>query len=283
MQRSDNTKTTEPSRTQRRTKAAEDALRSLIRDTLLDKFPALKDSVDELPLTLALKVNCSESGELTFDPELREQVIAQAYSLLQNGDAFQYGRVYDFHEQSHQTPECIPPNATAVFSGYDPFGHPQWSQIDMLLAKKTSAKIFSGKDLKTEQLQAYGKNDKAFNILGQLILGPLRVPKAYQTLTESTEWALTLQVVETRDAQNHFGLQLNLLAGRLLPDELLSMLEDKGCRALADALATLYESVTRMEQKACEAWSNHDHKRLENILKKVPQILGQFSKDFLSD
>ncbi len=263
----------ENTRSQRREKAAADALRSFVRDTLLEKFPLLEPEELNLPLTLSLQINCAEAGELRFEPDLRSQVIEQAEAYLNPLEIFHDGCVYDFHDKKSKRP----PSSLSVFSGYDAFGHPKWAPVQELLTENTSLNIFPGKDLKTEQLAAYGKNDKAYNILAQLILGPQPVPKAYQQLCGSDRFALTLQIVETRNARAHFSLEPNLLIGGLLPDERDEMLQELPLRPLHEAVMHLKNGLIQLEQKALSAWHHQDTKALNTALQNVPRLLSEFS------
>jgi hypothetical protein len=261
-------------RSQRREQAAADALRSLIRDTLLDKFPVLAEEHIEIPLHLSLKL----TGEaLKFTPDLRSQILEQAEAFLAPCESFHPGSVFDFHARTAEAPGCRPPGALDVFAGYDPLGHPKWSRLSAMLPEGLPLKIFSGKELKTEQLLAHGKNDKNYNLLGQLILGPLPVPRVYQNFTESPECALTLQIVEVRDAQAHFSLRVNLLCGKLLAEELEAMIQENPLREVNRALLQLREEVGRLEAQALEAWCHQDSKALSLILKAVPKIFARFS------
>lgn len=263
----------ECTQSQRREKAASDALRALIRDTLLDKFPSLADSPLEIPLQLSLRVTCSDPGTLEFEPGLREQLLTQTEVFLQPRETFQFGTVYDF--QSHTN--CRPPDALAVFAGYDALGHPQWSAVSGILSPELPLRIMSGKELKKEQLQACGKNDKAFDILGQVVRGPLPTPKAYQKLTGNPEWALTCQIVECRDSRGHFALRVNLLAAGLLPEELNSLLQETAFHNLGRALSELEEAVYQLEQRSLQAWKHQNHPERAKLLERVPKLLGSFA------
>ncbi|MDF3129802.1 hypothetical protein P0Y35_11395 [Kiritimatiellaeota bacterium B1221] len=256
----------ENTRSQRREQAAADALRSFIRDTLQEKFPLLDTEEIDLPLNLSLHISCAESGELQFEPDLRSQVIAQAEAHLNPLGIFQDGTVYDFYDKQPKRP----PSALSAFAGYDAFGHPKWTPVSEL-------KIFRGKELKTEQLSAYGKNDKAFNILGQVTLGPLPVPKAYQPLTGTDSFALTIQIVETRNTRAHFSLELNLLVGGLLPDERDEMLQELPLRQIHQALRALEQEVDLLRHHAEKAWTDQDNKRFNHELQKVPKLLADFA------
>ncbi|WFB36584.1 hypothetical protein P3T73_02265 [Kiritimatiellota bacterium B12222] len=260
-------------RSERREQAAADALRALIRDTLQHKFPAYADQAIDLPLTLSLTVNGNDSGDLQFDPCLRDQICDQAAAFLQPFERFQAGRVYDFHEQRHQPP----PSALSVFSGYGPMGHPQWAPIQELVAAHENLKILSGKNLKREQLEAYGKKDSSYNLLAQVVLGPLPVPSAFQEFTGSPQWALSCQIIETRNPQGQLALHLNRLVGGLLPDELDAMLQEATLRPLGNALTKLEHAIAELEDQALLAWSHQDKADLSQILKQVPILLGEFS------
>ncbi|MGA0334185.1 MAG: hypothetical protein ACO3N7_06970 [Kiritimatiellia bacterium] len=265
----------ELSRSQRREKAAADALRALIRDTLLEKFPLLSETPTEVPLQLSLKVNCSDPGHLTFDPDLRSQLLEQATIHLQPRQKFQPGTVYDFHAGKN----FFPPHPLQVFTGYDPFGHPKWAPVSEVLSGDERFRLFRGKELKQEQLPDWGKNDRTFNILGQVVTGPWEIPRAYGKLCGHPEIALSCQIVESRDVRAHFSLRLNLLAAGLVPDELESLLQEPALGNLGSALRDLEREVEGLEVSAQKAWHHQKNRELDAILQKIPALLKRLIFD----
>lgn len=280
MQAPDNTNQSEPTRSQRREQAAADALRGLIRDILQDKFPDFDLQPAPLSLNLSLELRPGETGALRFTPPLREQMLDQTEVQMGTRQAFLPGTVYDFHAQSHALPGCRPPDARSVFAGYDPLGHPKWSPVTDLIRPGETLRILSGKDMKSEQLAAFGKNDPAFNILGQLIVGPSPVPEACQPLTGSPEFALSVQIVETRDPRGRFALASNLLCGGLLPDELTTMLQDSTLVHLRAGVVALTDQLARLERQALLAWTHQDRSELNKLLSAVPKLLAACAARF---
>lgn len=270
-----------PTRYQRREQAATEALRGLVRDLLTDKFPDLAGMEEDFLLSLDIRVNLQADGKLAFEPDLRSQLIAQMEELLEPVEAFRMGAVYDFHEKSHDTIACRPPDAISVFAGYDPFGHPTWTCFDSVstTAKKKDGSVHviiqSGKELKTGQLAEFGKSSHAYSVLGQLCLGYLPLPRAYQKIANAPHLALTLQVVECRNSRGEFELKLNILCGGLLSDEFETLLEDTILRPFAAELRNAEQTLSRISEKSEQAWRDQDTHTLSSLLRKIPAFLGR--------
>lgn len=274
-----------PTRYQRREQAAADALRGLVRDLLTDRFPDAAGLEEDLLLSLNMRVNLQAHGNLQFQPDLRSQLIEQMEDLLQPTEAFRLGTVYDFHEKSHDTPACRPPDAESIFAGYDPFGTPTWTPFSTVASlpgeqeETLQVVVQSGKELKFGQLADYGKSSHAYSILGQLCAGYLPLPGAYQKIANAPHLALSLQVVECRNSRGGFELNLNILCGGLLIEELETLLEESCLRDFASELRKAGEHLFRLSEKAEQAWRHQDTQTLNSLLKRVPSFLGRLAKN----
>lgn len=268
-------------RYERRERAAADVLRGLVRDFLVDHFPGAANLEEDLLLNLVLRVNPREDGQLRFDPDLRSQLILQMENLLKPAEAFQPGAVFDFYEDSSDTVNSRPPDAVSVFAGYDPFGHPVWTPFETIApgnAKESESVrvlIQTGKELKSRQLAEYGKSSHDYSILGQLCLGYLPLPAAYQPIANSPRLALTLQVVECRNSRGGFELNLNILCGGLLTEEFETLLQEPGFHTFASELRNAEKMLFRLSEKAKQAWKHQDTHTLNQQLKRVPSFLGR--------
>ncbi len=240
---------------------------------------------EDFILGLNIRVNLQADGKLQFEPDLKSQLLEQMEDLLQPTEAFRMGAVYDFHEKSHDTIACRPPDATSVFTGYDPFGNPTWTPFVSVASlpneqeKTLHVVIQSGKELKSRQLAEYGKSSHAYSILGQLCAGYLPLPGAYQKIANAPHLALTIQVLECRNSRGGFELNLNILCGGLLIEEFETLLEEPRLREFVSELRKAEEHLFRLSEKAERAWRHQDTQTLNNLLKQVPSFLGRLAKN----
>lgn len=281
------------SRFERREQASADALRGLLRDFFAEVAP--EQALNE-PLTLNIQVELipGEPGELFFKPSLRKQLARQMPVAPGSSPSFTEGFVYNHHDESADGPGCRPSEADQVFAGYDPMGRPLWqSYMQFLLDQKDESvdqlhqrrggpvtRLQRGKDLKSEQTGSFGKASKIYSLLGQLTSGYYELPKAFQPAANAERFALTVQIVETRDPKGRLILGLNVIGGGLLPNELESLLQDHGFRGLRDALSNARRSLTGLEQEARMVLAARENDRFHQIMRRVPRIL-QTLKDEL--
>lgn len=271
--------------------AAEEAIEALISNYVLKTYPELKQSGLEFPLSFQVNVRPGTRGApggVRFDPDLRTQILEQAEGLLHPLENYQPGAVYDYHEQSADARACRPPTARSVFGGYDPVGHPTWTSFDEwretgLGEGDISVRLQTGTELTERQLEAYGKLSHHYRILGQACLGYLPVPSDLESLTEDDRLALTVQVVEIRDSRNQFDLVLNVLAGRLMAEEVDALLASPGCQQVLRGLRKLEEDLFRVRDRALRAWHERKDAALRQVLQRIPGLLTRFSLLVASD
>jgi len=262
-------------RYERRETAAADALRGLLRETLLEKFPSLAAAPAELELNVSFRLDTAEAGGLVFEPNLRQQVVAQATESLAARTAYREGAVYDFGARSSETPLCRPPDATSVFAGYDGTGRPLWSARDVDRIEPTTTR---GRDLRKPPPGLRGA-ERAYSVLGQVEYGPVPLPASYRELAGGERLAMTFQAVETRDPQGQFRLRLNPLAGRLLPDEWERLLEERELKRVATAFVKARERLAEVEREAFQALAHRDSNGYRETMRRVPGVLHGLAGD----
>ena len=281
------------SRYERREQASADALRGLIRDFLLEKYPAIMEAGEPLLLSIDLLLEPGEPGALRFEPDLRRQVSEQVQVILAPRDAYEEGAVYDFQQNSPRVPGCRPPEPDAVFAGYDNLGRAKWHsftqclldardpRVDQVAGKagRPVSLLQKGKDLRSEQLSSHGRANKAYSLLGQLSCGTYTLPPAYAKTAGSDKLALTFQVVETRDTCGEFALRLNTLAGGLLSTELNDLLQESSFRSLAAARDHARSKTADTERRAREALAQRDSDGFQRVMRRVPAILQDLAND----
>ncbi len=282
------------SRFERREQAAADALRGLIRDSLAVAFPQVMEQGERFQLSLNFELVAGEPGELRFTPGLRSQIEEQFAQHFSPRNAFVEGAVYDFSAASAEAPGCRPPEADSVFAGFDNLGRPKWSSISqrfldlqdervgLLSRDKPTAPLVHqerGKDLRSEQLSSAGKANKSFSLLGQLIAGTWKLPDAFAKVAGEAKLALTIQIVETLDAQGRFALRLNVLAGGLQAQEFSDLLQEPAFRDLSRALDRARNALATLEEKARAAQAQREAQHFQKEMKRVPRILQQLMRE----
>ena len=174
-------------RFERRSKAVTDALRTLIRDFHSSQFPQHEGGGKPQTLQLTLDVDPSADWELSFTPDLADQLVRQLEDAEAGAGQFIDGAVYSFHAETSDDTSCRPPSLTEVFAGYSSLGHPQWKEFAQVLIDQKDDRagdlydarsplvcvVQYGNELKKELLASYGRASKTFSILGQVVAGYL--------------------------------------------------------------------------------------------------------------
>lgn len=271
------------SRHLREEQEVEQLLREIVRDTVQEGVPDLKQLDINVPLNLKVTVGFREHGELRFEPDLRTQILEQVEKWSQPLESYQPGAVYDYFEQSSEAKDCRPPTARSVFEGYDAKGHPTWMSFDEwretgLGQSGLTVRLQAGNELRQRQLEAYGKNSRQYHILGQACVGYLPLPPEMEAVAEDDRLALTLQVVEICDDRDHYDVVLNLLAGRLMPEEVDALLAEPSCQPVLRALSKLEEELFRLRDRASRAWHERNSEALRQVLQRIPGLLTRFSR-----
>jgi hypothetical protein len=201
----------------------------LARDAFRDMFGAREDLARSFPLDLRFTIEPGEEWCVKADPDLREQLRQAVREMAVQTEAFRPGRVYCHRCESAECAHGVPPGSTSVFGGYNSTGLPRWSEFAQVLldlrhpgveqlfeASRPDlvAAYMDGEPLKVSQLDVFGRQSKAHDILGQVIFGLVRVPCGQERSDPFERTAFTLQVVESRKLDGSPRLDLNVL-GRL--------------------------------------------------------------------
>ncbi len=280
------------SRYERREQASADALRGLIRDFLMEKYPALMESKQALNLSIDLVLEPGEPGGLRFTPDLRKQVSEQAMALLAPRDAYEEGAVYDFQQESARGPGCRPAEGDQVFGGYDNLGRPVWKTLTQVLLDAQDPRVDAltgrvgravalvqlGKELRCQQLSSHGRSNKGYSLLGQVVCGYYGLPPAYVKLAGGAKLAVSLHVVETRDARGQFALRMNTVAGGFLAQEFEDLLKEPALRGLAMAREAMRTKVADLESRGREALIRRDSEAFQKAMRRIPGLLRDFAE-----
>jgi hypothetical protein len=277
-------------RSERRTRATLDAMRTLIRDLYLDRYGQPPAHAQEIAVPLQLSLTVGEHWTLSCDPPLPDQVMAALEDAEAGCNVYRPGHVHDFYEGSSASARSVPPTGISVFRGYDSMGVPQWydltqafmeagdERIDLLFRDPpaTVARLQYGKELTRDQLRTFGKASKTYSVLAQVIAGYFLLPRKAGRQNSDRRLALTFQVVEARDADRRVSLHLNVLSA--VPWSRLSEWFAEGWEpAVFRACKKLRTELEQVQQKVrClrEADGTAD---IPRVMRKIPDLLRRLA------
>ena len=279
-------------RTQRREKAAGDALRTLIRDLQVDRFGLVPPREKAVDLTLRLRARADLNWELRFDPPLADQVLAQLEDAQAGLATFRQGRVYCFRCESSDCEHSAPRDSMAVFAGYSQTGNPEWQEltqamlearherIDRLFGERPEVVtlVQPGHDLRQKQLSSFGRSSKTYSILGQVVAGYFGLPGQDRASRQPARLALTFQAVETRGAFGVMQLEINPLAA--LPDgaELDELFASDWGGWVHRAYTLAARDIKQIERRAAAAREEQRPDDLRRHMGMVPSLLNRLAE-----
>lgn len=268
-----------PCQRARREQAALDVLRSLLRDRYIDHFGAPPAREQRIDLSLSLAFTAGEDWALSFSPELAEQVDAQLEEAGARPGVYREGAVYDYGEEGYSG-ASRPPSPASVFAGYTAMGVPRWQDLHQVLLDAGDDRVSElydrppsilagfryGRDLTGEMMTAFGRGSKTYAILGQVVAGYFAPPEGTSPL------AVTLQLVEGRDAHRRPSLHVNLVA-HPEPATLVTWFGEGWEPGLHRAVQQIRREVDRLDAALKQSpGPGHDGTRHEK-LRRVPSLM----------
>ncbi|MCS6770498.1 MAG: hypothetical protein NZ740_00550 [Kiritimatiellae bacterium] len=279
------------SRTERRSRSVADALRTLVRDLFADQYGARAPEGD-LSLVLRVRLRPAEKWALSFEPPLPEQLAEQLADAQAARLGFVRGSVYCYRCERTDCEHARPPTPRSVFAGYDAAGRPTWEELPQALLRVRHPRVDElfgrppavlagmqyGREVRGEQLTAFGRASKTYAVLGQVVAGYFEAPRAAGAAQEAPErLAVTFQVVESRGAKGEFRLQLNTLAA--MPDGVGfdAWIGGSAPMALFRAQMRARREVAALEAGARAARERGDMDAARKILQRVPGVLHRLA------
>jgi len=129
--------------------------------------------------------------------------------------------------------------------------------------------------LKGRQLNVFGRHSKAYDVLGQVVFGFLRLPAPCVEAQESERVAFTLQAVESRNLDGSARLELNALGrfwdGTSAIDALTSPYQLKIFKIISD--------VRQRIQNLAPSCGTHGERRPARLRADVPLHVTQILKE----
>ena len=263
---------------------------SLLADLLVESrgFGA----TERLPLdAVELNLKIQVQGKTTHQQaavELMRSLDGAIGEGLRAAGAFQIGHVYCFLCDSPSCSHSVPVERTATFTGYTPHGKPEWrSFINVCIERKEErvdqlyglnpdviAIIQEPDELSDGLLPRFGKGDRAFRLLGQVVTG-LLPPSLDRRVRSETRLAMTFQFIETQGRGGARRIRLNLLG--MTMDDIAEAAARGGPRSPAEALrrtvGTLRERIDLLGRQQARAKRQGDSLDLEGevlpILRKL--------------
>lgn len=276
-------------RTLRRARAAQDALRTLVRDLFCGQFGQTAPAGRKLHLKLNVSVDPSDDWALEYDPPLLEQLQPQMDHLQAEWSVFQTGRIYCFRCQSPECEHSRPGSNLEVFRGYSETGCPEWTEfsqllieshderVDQLYEKKSKvlARFSPGRDLQKQQLSSFGRSSKTYSLLGQVAAGWFQIPMKARK-NDDVRLAVTWQIAEIREGRGMFALRLNRIAA--LPNDAMDeWMADGWCPAIKRAERQTQQALKSIEKHVQNAWDKGDGKAARRELGKIPMLLRRMA------
>jgi hypothetical protein len=212
-----------------RIKELERNLVLVARDAYGEMFGGREDSLRPFRLDLSVSIDPTKPWRLTADPTVEEQIRSAIREMAARAEAFRPGRVYCYRCDSAECPHSTSPGPTSVFGGYASTGLPRWPEftqvlldmrhpeMDLLFDPQGQGLVAGCMDaevIKGPQLNVFGRQSKAYDILGQVVFGFLRISHANGDSWEVDRIAFTIQAVESRRLDGSARVELNVI-GRL--------------------------------------------------------------------
>jgi hypothetical protein len=277
---------------ERRSVAATDVLRTLLRDLYASRFGAVLPAEEEIELSLRLRVRPGEGWATRFEPAVEEQLGAQFEDAQAGRDIYVRGRVFCFRCGRSDCEHSRPPSPLSVFVSFDSTGRPEWSElaqsflaakdprVDQLFVPGSAAHalVQLGHQLRGGQLSTFGRTSKTYAILGQVVAGYFRcspAPEDRQDLPARV--AVTLQIVEARGAGGIVRIHLNAIAA--LPDGggLETLLGSGWEPSLYRAKALCERHLEEIERQVAAARQGGRKEEARELMRRVPGLLHRLA------
>lgn len=210
--------------------------------------------VPSLPERFPLKLDLELFSDSTVEapPEqLLDQLQDAVDRWVERTTAFPYGRLHCYWCQSYTCEHSTPPETRDVFAGYSATGQPKWQELGTVLLARRDPRIErlyqtqtppislvqEASELNANQLPIYGKHSPIYRLLGQLVLGYVKVPGR-----QHDRVAITFQAVELSGGRTVLNVLGCLPDGRPTFDALEEAADprvDNALRATRRALSEL--------------------------------------------
>lgn len=273
------------SRDERRIRAAQDVLRTTIRDIYFSHFGVVSNPSSPVSLHLSVRIDASFDWKTEFDPPLHGQIASQFAHFEAARDVFSAGHVYCFRCASSACDHSVPPTSLHVFSGFDATGRPEWKEFTQVLLDEKDERVDqlylkpprllaayqAGKALKGRQLAAFGKASLSYSVLGQVVAGYLR--------NGEQRTAVTLQVVEGRTRDGDLQLRLNPISSAVDGGFLVEWLSSEQSASLFRAIQIAERELHRVEELARAARQAHDQERANQMMGRIPAIMRRLGEN----
>lgn len=280
-------------RSQRRERAAVDALRTLIRDRAFDRFGARREWNEPVRFSFGVRIDPANGWALAFDPPFDSQLEQQLTDAEAAWGIFVPGLVYCFRCATASCGHASPPAPGMVFRGYSSTGVPEWCEflqaliearderVDQLYAKppKPLCLVQTGHELRDRQLSSFGRSSHSYAILGQVVAGMFLLPASKAANRSGAATALTVQAVETRGAGGQVQVRLNTVVGGVTPEQWLELQGSEWQPALIRALGEVRAGIENVEGRLRLAMEGgRSGAALSPIFRDVPRLLHRFAR-----
>lgn len=181
------------------------------------------------------------------------------------------GRVYCYRCASSSCEHALPPSPQDVFVGYDPTGRAAWGSFATLCVERCPEKsadlfdeqprivtvVVDAEDVRAQQLSVFGRSSRVYDVLGQICVGLF--PGQARRGQSPLRYALTIQVVRSRDDAGRLTIGLNMIGLSRRPGDALHDLPDRDAQVLSDLLLEGKQRLERVNGDAAADDRAIDH------------------------
>ncbi|MFN0057162.1 MAG: hypothetical protein ACKVX7_01780 [Planctomycetota bacterium] len=222
-----------------------DAVRGAVHQTLGDDVRVPANSRIEIRLSMPLGVS-ARAPAAGLAADIRERIALLKHDLQLEQLGYTDGRLHCHWCGTTACEHAVPPDARAVFVGYEPTGTPRWRdftswvierrdlRVDRLFLKPVQpfAIASPGSDLVADLLPEFGKRGGPYRIAAQVVAGNFSLAKSNGDGERGI--AVCAQIIEqSRSSRLTPGYTLNLLWSPTTSPQLPTLIAERACPLLS--------------------------------------------------
>ncbi|MBL6976310.1 MAG: hypothetical protein ISR64_11305 [Deltaproteobacteria bacterium] len=198
--------------------------RSVLRSEGIASGSELPVGEVTIPISVRLGRAQDDAPDRTDAKRLLRKLRSRVGEAARGVGTFRQGRVYCFQCNSPDCNHSAPNEPDETFSGYSATGKPEWRSLVNLCIEKGDGRadrlygsppeiiavLQEARELTGELLPGFGRGDRSYNVLGQVVLGLVPTDLSFNR-KDGPRTAVTFQLIETRSQGAGRRLRLNLL------------------------------------------------------------------------
>ncbi len=271
---------------------AQKILESRLAERYRNYARAVPDASADEEITFRARFQTDEHGvSVIFEPDLNTQIQSWFTELFTHENAYRSGRVYCYFCESNTCLHAAPDQEGEVFAGYQSNGIPDWVDFLQVVLAKNDPDIgilfdepggvialpMRGRDLKQRLLPGFGKRSKSYDILYQVVMGYFSLRTSAVSFDRTDRIAMTLQAVESRDAEGLVQLNINLLV-KFRDEYILDYMAESPYRKLFKAIHHAREKVADIETILRNTPPPEQSACRRKLLPGIPGIMNEIAR-----